>query len=794
MLRVVYVLVLLGMNALSVSTKEISNNGFKYTTPLTQVSTDIRTFQAGKHPTLGLHRTAMETALEVDNQLLSLETMPNKLLFAPGAEFFVHGENGKRKIELDKSLFHVGKVSGEPDSHVHISVHPSGGVDGVVHRQDGSKYVLEALARYPDMEGVPSHHDTAVFPMDSLTMEAMHGLGDHTSSACPVKGAHANNTSNNTSNNTRGASSVNDIPSFMKSMRQSESLSLQERQRRSDPIDCLTTTNKRCSCNVALVGDYEFYTGPNCNKHLEYGIQHMVNLVIGANKIYRQTNFDGMKGLGFVVGSAQIFETRTAFGNPTPRYNYDSGSEFLNAVTDGLANNFTDMCSSMLFTHRDFQEGILGMAWVASNNGFGGICDPRYNCGFNTGINYGVEISPFVASLVFAHEIGHNCGAEHDPDDDLCSPGDDAGGNYIMFAAATDGTHTNNHEFSTCSRESMGTVMNYLRDACFIEAGVDDCGNGIVEGDEECDCGTKCTPSSCCTSDCKVNTARGHQCSPQNPVRYPCCTSQCMFKSVGATCHENDECAEFAVCDGTSAGCPLTPKPNNASCHCKDNNCTTNPNSNPQFCHEGICDYYICELFGAKQCGLPYPHACELGCIGDGFGDGDTCINTFFTTETPQDFGNGRHLFPGTACMNNRGTCGKSGECNYVNVDDMERADGWVSSTLNKYWEEVLISFSVVLFIGVLFVQHRVHVRSKKKRAAHERAYLLAAANQEYEDAEDNRAFDGKEDGSSYALMDISVRPVLADQILNDSMELETEYSMPDSPDRQHNQNQYQAY
>ena len=42
----------------------------------------------------------------------------------------------------------------------------------------------------------------------------------------------------------------------------------------------------------------------------------------------------------------------------------------------------------------------------------------------------------------FAHEIGHNCGAEHDPDTIYCSPADDddGAGKYIMFAAATDGT------------------------------------------------------------------------------------------------------------------------------------------------------------------------------------------------------------------------------------------------------------------------------------------------------------------------------------------------------------------
>lgn len=71
----------------------------------------------------------------------------------------------------------------------------------------------------------------------------------------------------------------------------------------------------------------------------------------------------------------------------------------------------------------------------------------------------------------------------------------------------------------------MGKVIQFIRKACFIEAGLADCGDGIVTGDEECDCGrdamgrTLCKPTSCCTSECKINTLNGAQCSPQNPVR-----------------------------------------------------------------------------------------------------------------------------------------------------------------------------------------------------------------------------------------------------------------------------------
>lgn len=41
-------------------------------------------------------------------------------------------------IALDKDLFHVGHVVGEEGSHVHLSLHPAGGLDGVLRRADGA--------------------------------------------------------------------------------------------------------------------------------------------------------------------------------------------------------------------------------------------------------------------------------------------------------------------------------------------------------------------------------------------------------------------------------------------------------------------------------------------------------------------------------------------------------------------------------------------------------------------------------------------------------------------------------
>lgn len=49
------------------------------------------------------------------------------------------------------------------------------------------------------------------------------------------------------------------------------------------------------------------------------------------------------------------------------------------------------------------------------------------------------------ADLVTTHELGHNFGAEHDPDNiRYCAPSDDQGGKFVMYPIAVSGDHVNN--------------------------------------------------------------------------------------------------------------------------------------------------------------------------------------------------------------------------------------------------------------------------------------------------------------------------------------------------------------
>lgn len=57
----------------------------------------------------------------------------------------------------------------------------------------------------------------------------------------------------------------------------------------------------------------------------------------------------------------------------------------------------------------------------------------------------GLFVSEQEADLVTTHELGHNFGAEHDPDNiPYCAPSDDHGGKFVMYPIAVSGDHVNN--------------------------------------------------------------------------------------------------------------------------------------------------------------------------------------------------------------------------------------------------------------------------------------------------------------------------------------------------------------
>ncbi|XP_053166347.1 disintegrin and metalloproteinase domain-containing protein 29-like isoform X2 [Hemicordylus capensis] len=155
-----------------------------------------------------------------------------------------------------------------------------------------------------------------------------------------------------------------------------------------------------------------------------------------------------------------------------------------------------------------------------------------------------------------AHKLGHSIGFVHD---DL--PGQKSRrcdcdctakpGHCLMFSGVAEC-----HRLSNCSKdvyyeflEGPGTVCLLNRPHVMFE--MKTCGNGIVEGDEECDCGRTeaCRKNGCCLESCTLKT--GTEC-----LRGPCC-DKCQFAQEGRVCREPaSECDLPEYCSGTSEECP----------------------------------------------------------------------------------------------------------------------------------------------------------------------------------------------------------------------------------------------
>lgn len=203
------------------------------------------------------------------------------------------------------------------------------------------------------------------------------------------------------------------------------------------------------------------------------------------------------------------------------------------------------------------------------------------------------------------HELGHNFGAEHDPEDiPYCAPSEDQGGKYVMYPIAVSGDHVHNkvasagssrfsgvhvflltassavQMFSNCSKRSIVKRLRAKAPSCFRRRNTNVCGNSRVEQGEQCDPGLlHIHLDRCCTADCRLTA--GAQCRSETPGRLQglfCCSAtevkvhlralcvfsdrnsacckNCMFAAEGEVCQEpiDATCKGHSYCTGQPAG------------------------------------------------------------------------------------------------------------------------------------------------------------------------------------------------------------------------------------------------
>ncbi|KAI0181511.1 zinc metalloprotease mde10 [Hypoxylon sp. FL1284] len=229
-------------------------------------------------------------------------------------------------------------------------------------------------------------------------------------------------------------------------------------------------------------------------------------------------------------------------------------------------------------------DAAVGLAWLGQlcSQGSGNQSDSSGGNETIAGANVVVRTS--TEWQVFAHESGHTFGAFHDCTSQTCSDGTssmqqccplsastcDADGGFIMNPSTSQGVS----HFSPCTIGNICSAMGRgsVNMACLsnnkdvVTITGSQCGNGIVEAGEECDCGGEsgCGDNNCCDA----KTCRYKDNAVCDPSNEDCCSAQCQFKSSGSVCRASSgSCDPQETCSGNSGTCPNDVKsPDGQSC------------------------------------------------------------------------------------------------------------------------------------------------------------------------------------------------------------------------------------
>ncbi|KAF2479045.1 Metallo-peptidase family M12-domain-containing protein [Neohortaea acidophila] len=341
-------------------------------------------------------------------------------------------------------------------------------------------------------------------------------------------------------------------------------------------------------------------------------------------------------------------------------------------------------------------DSIIGLAWLGqacmntaiSSNGssFTGNGATSGSSEVVSGANVVIRTDGTNEWAVIAHETGHTYGAVHDCDSTTCQESSyvssqqccpytantcSADSRFIMNPYSQPGANA----FSPCTignicsaigRNSVNTSCLSDNDDVRLFAGAD-CGNGIVEAGEECDCGgvAGCAGDPCCDpTTCRFTS--GSVCDDSTEE----CCSNCQFRSSGTVCRgSTSSCDPQEVCSGTSGSCPANElAPNGQDCgdglKCASGQCT----SRNQQCrtvmgsYTGNNDTRACDSSGCMiSCASPQfgPGACYglqqnyldgTPCGGGGYCQNGQCEGTSVNGEVKSWIDDNKGIVIGVAC------------------------------------------------------------------------------------------------------------------------------------------------
>ncbi|XP_069863627.1 disintegrin and metalloproteinase domain-containing protein 30 [Dipodomys merriami] len=160
-----------------------------------------------------------------------------------------------------------------------------------------------------------------------------------------------------------------------------------------------------------------------------------------------------------------------------------------------------------------------------------------------------------------AHALGHAVGMAHDRAPCRCRGGD---GGCVMGAGRAGFSDCSYGDYLAFVSRGAACLTTAPRPVAASPAPPGPrCGNKVVEGWEQCDCGSagECQRDPCCQHSCRL--APGAACSSG------LCCRRCRLRPAGHLCREEEsECDLPEYCDGASPRCPAdTYKLDGTPCH-----------------------------------------------------------------------------------------------------------------------------------------------------------------------------------------------------------------------------------
>lgn len=404
---------------------------------------------------------------------------------------------------------------------------------------------------------------------------------------------------------------------------------------------------------VALIGvatDCSYTASFNSSESARQNVIHQIN---SASAVYEKTfNITiGLQNLTIVDGNCP------GTAPPATPWNIGCGNT---SITDRL-NTFSqwrgqrnDNNAYWTLLTNCATGAEVGLAWL------GQLCVSNVIAGSGESVS-GANVVARTSTewQVIAHESGHTFGAVHDCNSQTCSDGSsenaqlccplststcDAGSQFIMNPS----TGNDISQFSACTVGNICSALlrNSVNSSCLSDnkgvttlASEQSCGNGIVEGNEQCDCGgvAGCGNNPWCDgATCKFKN--NAVCDPANDE---CCNSG-QFAANGTVCRASTgSCNPQEVCSGTAATCPPDKvAPNgqdcgngltcaSGQCTSRDQQCKTLMGSFTTNNDTYACNHQDCTLscaspqFGPGQCYSMQQNFLD----GTACGGGGTCSN-----------------------------------------------------------------------------------------------------------------------------------------------------------------------